>query len=60
MLNQMPIEEIQQHGMSRVAEAVQRMREGKVQCDAGYDGNYGAVRLFDQRENASSNVLVSR
>jgi len=33
-----------------VAEAVRRMRAGEVRRQAGYDGEYGIVRMFDDEE----------
>ncbi len=34
----------------RVAEGVLRMREGKVSCLAGYDGEYGVISVFGQED----------
>lgn len=36
-----------------VAEAVRRVRDGRVQREAGYDGVYGVIRLFDEKERAA-------
>jgi PHP family Zn ribbon phosphoesterase len=33
-----------------VAEAVKRVRQGRVNIRPGYDGEYGRVTIFDQRE----------
>jgi len=33
-----------------VAEAIARMREGRVIRQAGYDGEYGVIRVFDEGE----------
>ncbi len=35
-----------------VAEAVKRVREGRVNIRPGYDGEYGRVTIFDKRERA--------
>jgi PHP family Zn ribbon phosphoesterase len=36
-----------------VAEAVNRMRSGKVSIRPGYDGEYGRVRIFDAAERGN-------
>jgi len=50
ILEQAPPEDIRAAGSPLVAEAVQRMREGRVIRDAGYDGEYGTIRLFEKDE----------
>lgn len=37
-----------------LGEALRRMRAGEVIRKAGYDGEYGVIRLFDEGENAPS------
>jgi PHP family Zn ribbon phosphoesterase len=34
----------------RVAEGVLRVREGKVNIKAGFDGEYGIISIFDEEE----------
>ena len=41
-----------------LGEAVSRMRAGRVIRHAGYDGEYGVIRLFEEEENAPS--LIER
>ena len=50
VLEHAPVEEVRNAGAPLVAEAVQRMREGRVICEAGYDGEYGTIRLFEKKE----------
>ncbi len=50
ILEQAPTEDIRAAGSPLVAEAVQRMREGRVIREAGYDGEYGTIRLFEKDE----------
>ena len=50
ILEQAPIEDIRSAGAPMVAEAVERMREGQVICEAGYDGEYGRIHLFEEQE----------
>ncbi|MCM8831870.1 MAG: endonuclease Q family protein [Candidatus Omnitrophica bacterium] len=35
---------------SRIAEGILRVREGKVKIEAGYDGEYGIISIFDDEE----------
>lgn len=37
---------------TRPADGIGRMRHGQVQADAGYDGEYGVIRLFAIPETA--------
>ncbi|MCG8592577.1 MAG: UvrD-helicase domain-containing protein, partial [Proteobacteria bacterium] len=45
-----PVEDIVRAGSTLVAEAVARLRRGEVVCEAGFDGEYGRVKLFEARE----------
>ncbi|RKY32229.1 MAG: DNA helicase UvrD [Candidatus Omnitrophota bacterium] len=37
----------------RVAEGILRVRQGKVNIQAGFDGEYGKISIFDQEEGGS-------
>jgi DNA helicase-2/ATP-dependent DNA helicase PcrA len=50
ILEQVPIEDISAKGSSLLAEAIARLRAGKVIREAGYDGEYGTIRLFEDGE----------
>ena len=50
LLMDMPLEKIEETGGPILAEAVHRMRQNRVRCDEGYDGEYGAIHLFDRDE----------
>lgn len=50
ILSAAPIEDIARASSSLLAEAIERLRAGRVIREAGYDGEYGAIRLFDQAE----------
>ena len=39
-------DELSQLTSQRIAQAIIRMREGKVKIDPGYDGEYGTIHLF--------------
>ncbi len=46
ILQAAPLTEIARAGGERLADGIGRMRRGQVQADAGYDGEYGVIRLF--------------
>ncbi len=50
ILEHLPLEEIAKAGGSLLLEALTRLRAGNVRRDAGYDGEYGVIRLFDPGE----------
>jgi uncharacterized protein (TIGR00375 family) len=50
ILETVPIEDIRRADSSLLAEAIERLRAGKVIRDAGYDGEYGVIRLFEAAE----------
>ncbi|MDP3724978.1 MAG: endonuclease Q family protein, partial [Nanoarchaeota archaeon] len=43
-------EHIKEAGGECLAEAIVRMREGKVHIEGGYDGEYGKVHVWDDKE----------
>jgi len=50
LLNTLPLEDIRPASSSLVAEAVARLRRKEVVREAGYDGVYGTIRLFEDAE----------
>jgi DNA helicase-2/ATP-dependent DNA helicase PcrA len=50
ILEEAPVETLSRAGPPLLAEAVTRMRQGRVIRDAGYDGEYGSIRLFQPDE----------
>ncbi|UQA55494.1 UvrD-helicase domain-containing protein [Polyangium aurulentum] len=50
ILEEAPLEVLTRAGSSLLAEAIGRMREGVVRREAGYDGEYGTIRLFSPEE----------
>ena len=50
LINDIPLEDIQQTGDSVVAEAISRLRKQEVFREAGYDGVYGTIKLFRDEE----------
>ena len=50
VLQDAPLEDLGREGPPLLAEALRRMRAGEVRRQAGYDGEYGVVRMFDEEE----------
>lgn len=50
ILREIEVEKIRDAGFPVLAEAIGRMRAGKVVIEPGYDGKYGVVRVFDEGE----------
>ena len=50
ILTDVPVADIERAGGSLFAEAVSRLRRGEVIRQAGYDGEYGVIRLFEPGE----------
>jgi len=50
VLERAPLDDLRRIGSPLLAEAVERMRSGRVIRRAGYDGAYGAIRVFDPSE----------
>jgi uncharacterized protein (TIGR00375 family) len=45
-----PIEDIEKVGGMKVAQGVQKVREGNIAIDPGYDGEYGKVEIWKEGE----------
>ena len=50
ILREAPVEQIDTTGIPLLGEAIRRMRSGKVAIKAGYDGEYGQIRIFSDAE----------
>ncbi|HSS52739.1 MAG TPA: UvrD-helicase domain-containing protein, partial [Thermoanaerobaculia bacterium] len=50
ILERLPLDEVAQAGSPLFLEALTRLRAGNVRRDAGYDGEYGVIRLFEPEE----------
>ena len=58
ILERLPLEEVAQAGSSLFLEALTRLRAGNVRRDAGYDGEYGVIRLFEPEEIRERSVVA--
>jgi DNA helicase II / ATP-dependent DNA helicase PcrA len=54
ILGDVPLDDLAAGAPSVVAEAIARLRRGQVRREAGYDGVYGTIRLFDPDELAGA------
>ena len=54
ILGEVPLDDLAAGAPSVVAEAVARLRRGEVRREAGYDGVYGTIRLFEPDELAGA------
>ena len=59
ILQDLPLEEIEQVGGARLAEGIRRMRAGQVRPIAGFDGQPGIIKLFDPQEDDISTGQLS-
>lgn len=59
VLEHAPIEELRRHGSELIAEGIRRMRAGEVIREAGYDGEYGVVRMFKSSELTRCGTLFA-
>lgn len=57
ILEHAPIDDIRRVCSSIFAEAIARMREGRVIREAGFDGEYGTIRLFEEKELRSDKSM---
>ena len=53
ILQDAPLEDIERAAGSLIAEGIRRMRNGEIHIAAGYDGEYGVIRIFDEHERKS-------
>jgi DNA helicase-2/ATP-dependent DNA helicase PcrA len=57
ILDQAPLDELRKAGPTLLAEGIARMREGRVIREAGYDGEYGVIRVFTDDELIQGNTV---
>src|ERR1700722_17927467 len=50
ILREIPLDDLRRAGGTRLAEGIGRLRRGEVTREAGYDGEYGTIRLFGPDE----------
>nr|WP_319395744.1 UvrD-helicase domain-containing protein [uncultured Desulfobacter sp.] len=52
ILTQLSLDNIERAGVPLLAQAVQKMRDGDIHIDPGFDGEYGKVNIFTREEKA--------
>ena len=52
ILLETPLPLVEEHGSELIAEAILRMRDGRVNVTPGYDGVFGKIRIFDAEDRA--------
>ena len=57
ILSDIPVSDVSRAGGDVLAEAIARLRRGEVRREAGFDGEYGVVRLFGPGELDRSEPL---
>jgi DNA helicase-2/ATP-dependent DNA helicase PcrA len=50
ILREIPLEDLSHRGLTRLSEALRRMRAGEVIRQAGFDGEYGSIMLFEKND----------
>ncbi|MBE5795234.1 MAG: hypothetical protein E7323_11215 [Clostridiales bacterium] len=59
ILRKAPPEQIEEAAGPVVAEAIRRLRAGKVHCVGGYDGEYGVIRVYEEGEAQAAGGQLS-
>lgn len=54
ILIDMPLEKLKQITLPEVAEGIRRARAGELIIEPGFDGQYGAVRIFSEKEKGNN------
>lgn len=49
-----PIEEIEKIAEAKIVEGISRVRKGDIVIDPGYDGEYGKVKIWNEKVQSSS------
>jgi DNA helicase II / ATP-dependent DNA helicase PcrA len=57
ILERLPLEDVTRGGGGLLAEALARLRAGRVRRESGYDGEYGVIRLFEPGELAARSSI---
>ena len=58
ILREVPLDDLRRVGGARFAEGIGRLRRGEVIRAAGYDGEYGTIRLFGPDEGDGSALFA--
>lgn len=50
-------DELKKIASGKIAEAIKRVREGNLIIEPGFDGQYGKVKIFSEKEKAKQKIL---
>jgi superfamily I DNA/RNA helicase len=59
ILDEVPLDELRRAGSGVLAEAVDRLRRGAVVREAGYDGEYGVIRVLDPATRGGADATAT-
>jgi len=59
ILLEAPRSDLEAATLSEIAEGIMRVREGKVEIEPGYDGEYGKIKIFAEGERKSISKQTS-
>lgn len=51
LLLETPLDELKKLGDARIVEGIERVRNGNIFIDPGYDGEFGKVKVFTDKDN---------
>lgn len=57
ILLDLPIEEINKNSGEKIADAIKKMREGKIDISPGYDGEYGKISIPEEKTKIDQQSL---
>ena len=53
------LEEIEEAGGERLRDAIDRMRQGKIHIEGGYDGEFGTIEIWSDKERKKADPQTS-
>ena len=53
------VEELKEATLPEIAEGIVHVREGKVQIEPGYDGEFGKIKIFDKEKEQDAAIQKS-
>jgi PHP family Zn ribbon phosphoesterase len=59
ILLEVPAEELTANCNPRIAKGIVRVRNGQVEKVAGYDGEYGKIKIFGEKDNEKEEKQLS-